>query len=302
MKNDYKKNNLAKYLRKIFSVQYDETHKIIYILGIKIRLQKYSKQTAIIAEHCAKEAYSALSVSKLHSQVFPQFKNCNIGKNVTIIGCGPTIKYYNNEANYKNIALNKAILLDNINFDYIFSFDSTILNTCPGYIDTIKQKSGIKFIGKFLNPEFKQNFPEIKHEEKHNIYRYYVSKRNGIPSLKTFEYELHSDITTYPLPDYYSIAFAALKFTLWTYPDKIYLVGLDTAQTGNFFDGPSQYHWKKMIEGYHKFKRFAQIYYPETEIISVNPIGLKGIFKDVYTKSFVKEHPELKNQKIEIIE
>ena len=41
------------------------------------------------------------------------------------------------------------------------------------------------------------------------------------------------------------------------------------------------------------WKDFSQLYYPETEIICVNPIGLKGIFKEVYTKSFIKEHPEI---------
>lgn len=288
-------------LSKIFSIQNDESHKVIHFFGIKIRLQKYSKRTADIVENCTREIYSALSVSKLHTQVFPQFKNCNTNKNVTIIGCGPSINYYNNEANYVNLALNKAVLLDNIDFDYMFAFDSALLHTCPEYLSIIKQKKGIKFIGKFLNPEFKQNFPEIKDEDKYNIYRYYASKRNGIPSLKIFEYELYSDMTTYPLPDYYSIAFAALKFALWTYPEKIYLVGLDTAQVGNFFDGPSAYNWEKMVEGYKRLKNFAKIYYPETEIISINPIGLKGLFKDVYTQSYVDEHPELLKENIEII-
>lgn len=36
-------------------------------------------------------------------------------------------------------------------------------------------------------------------------------------------------------------------------------------------------------------------------MISVNPIGLKGIFKDAYTQAYVDEHPELLNNKIEIL-
>ena len=288
-------------LRKIFYVERGATHKIIYFFGIKIRLKKFSKKAATIAEHYSREAYAALSVSKLHSQVFPQFKHCNVDKIITIVGCGPSIQYYNNEANYLNIALNKAVLLDNIDWEYIFSFDAAILRTCPGYLDIIKQKKGIKFIGKFLNPEFGHNFPEIKDEKKYNIYRYYASNRNGMPSLKDFEYELHNDLTTYPLPDYWSISFSALAFALWTYPKKIYLVGLDTAQVGNFFDGPSAYHWKKMIEGYKKMKNFVQIYYPETEIISVNPVGLRGIFKDVYTESYIADHPELSDRNVSIL-
>ena len=35
-----------------------------------------------------------------------------------------------------------------------------------------------------------------------------------------------------------------------------------------------------IIEAYKKFKQFAQKYYPDVEIISINPVGLKGLFKD----------------------
>lgn len=292
-----------KRFKKFFYIEEDVTHKIIYIFGIKLRIRKNSKYSALISDCISREVYSALEVSKLHSKVFPQFKHCNIDKNVTIIGCGPTIQFYNNEANYVNIALNKSILLDNIDFEYSFAFDGELQETCPGYLDIIKTKKYKKFIGKFLHPSFEKNFPEIKNEEKYNIYRYYGAKRHGFPNLKDFEYELHTDITTYPLADFYSISFAALQFALYTYPQKIYLVGLDTAQTGNYFNakGVCTYHYKKMIEGYKKFKEFARIQYPETEIISINPVGLKGLFKDMYTRNYAELHPELKIQEHEII-
>ena len=48
-------------------------------------------------------------------------------------------------------------------------------------------------------------------------------------------------------------------------------------------------------------KKFAEVYYPETEIISVNPIGLKGLFRDVYTESFLTEHPEIDKKTVEIL-
>lgn len=292
-----------KLLKKIFFMEEDVIHKIIYIFGIKLQIRKHCKYSALVSDCISREVYSALSVSKLHSKVFPQFKHCNDGKNVTIIGCGPTIQFYNNEADYVNIALNKAILLNNINFEYSFAIDGNLQETCPGYLDIVKKKKCIKFIGKFLHPCFGKNFPEIKDEEKYNIYRYYSSKRHGFPNLKDFEYELHNDIATYPLSDFYSISFSALQFALYTYPNKIYLVGLDTAQTGNYFNAPGvcTYHYKKMLEGYKKFKEFAKIQYPETEIISVNPVGLKGIFKDMYTKEYVKQHPELKINEQEIL-
>jgi hypothetical protein len=39
---------------------------------------------------------------------------------------------------------------------------------------------------------------------------------------------------------------------------------------------------KDIYEGWKDLKKFAQIYYPDTEIISINPVGLKGLFTDVY--------------------
>ena len=38
---------------------------------------------------------------------------------------------------------------------------------------------------------------------------------------------------------------------------------------------------EKIIAAYKKFKAFAHKYYPDIEIISINPVGLKGLFKDV---------------------
>ncbi len=48
-------------------------------------------------------------------------------------------------------------------------------------------------------------------------------------------------------------------------------------------------------------KGFAKTYYPETEIISVNPVGLKGLFHDVYTESYLNEHSEIDRNDVELL-
>ena len=45
-------------------------------------------------------------------------------------------------------------------------------------------------------------------------------------------------------------------------------------------------------------KEYSDHYYKSTEIISVNPIGIRGLFKDIYTQSFVDENPNLKDVEI----
>ena len=48
-------------------------------------------------------------------------------------------------------------------------------------------------------------------------------------------------------------------------------------------------------------KQILEYRYPKTKVISINPVGLRGLFKDVYTQSYVDAHPELKNENIEIL-
>ena len=52
----------------------------------------------------------------------------------------------------------------------------------------------------------------------------------------------------------------------------------------------SAYNLAQSFENNESVKEFAEQYYPETEIISVNPVGLKGLFRDEYTEEFLKEN------------
>lgn len=37
-----------------------------------------------------------------------------------------------------------------------------------------------------------------------------------------------------------------------------------------------------LVDAWKEAKEFSQIYYPDVEVCSINPVGLKGIFKDLY--------------------
>ena len=49
-------------------------------------------------------------------------------------------------------------------------------------------------------------------------------------------------------------------------------------------------------------QNFIMKYYDDVEIISVNPIGLRGMFKDVYTREFLKDHPEIDPKTVTLLE
>ena len=71
-----------------------------------------------------------------------------------------------------------------------------------------------------------------------------------------------------------------MQFALFTNPRRIYLVGCDCSS--GYFDGTATPLPNEHLVGLWKeIKKFAEIYYPETEIICVNPVGLKGVFKDL---------------------
>ena len=41
---------------------------------------------------------------------------------------------------------------------------------------------------------------------------------------------------------------------------------------------------------------------PELEIVSINPINLKNVFKDEYTKDFLDDHPEINPKDVDILD
>jgi len=82
-----------------------------------------------------------------------------------------------------------------------------------------------------------------------------------------------NDIAGYKMLGH-SIIFPTLQFLLYTGVKKINVVGCDII---GFYDSNNEAHLK---EWWEKFKIWIASAYPEVEIIIINPVGLKGIFKD----------------------
>ncbi len=116
-------------------------------------------------------------------------------------------------------------------------------------------------------------------------------------------YNIEKDISKYPLTNHFN-APAAMQILLYTGVKKIYLVGSDcTLTTNKYAEGSdsriperngkvSGYFYeeketKQIAEPHYiywmiRMKEFISQNYPETEIVSVNPVGLKGLFTDIY--------------------
>lgn len=163
-------------------------------------------------------------------------------------------------------------MCDKIKFDYLFVQDFFSIRN---YIDEFSNYKCSKFIGRYLT-EIWWSIPENFFTKQEKCFQYY----SAFPSE-----EIYTDIECMPLMDFNSISFPALHFALYTHPRRIYLVGCDT-NNGKYFNNEKYLgimSVDKMIRGYLKLKDFIFRHYPDTEIISINPVGLKGFFKDIYT-------------------
>ena len=228
-----------------------------------------------------------------HKAAFSEFKGCNRGKTVAVVGTGPTLQYYTQIPGVPHIGVNSSFLKENLTLDYYF-----LTHYVPEWCEKLNGYDFVKFFGMMPNCDAKDQFPEYIIEE--NGGRRFFSMMD-IPGVG-----LHTDIAYYPLMAYNSIIFRAIHFALYTHPKRLLLIGCDCAANGHYDKQAQSVYEEKIqipqwISGYQNVKRFAFIHYPDTEIISVNSIGLKGMFHDVYTKEYLGEHPEIRGEVCKLI-
>ena len=281
------------FMKRIYWKEEQDYRKIIHILGLKIKLpknynrmiiDKIDQYNNINIEQMQYQINQSRYITTLHSannqhqRVFPKYKNINQGKDVVLIATGPSLDNFVPIKNAIYVGVNKAFKYDKVKFNYMFlqdysgatkSYIEEFVNYEPNYT-----KKFLGFIPDYISTTC--IIPE-KYSSYKNVERYYVAHPT---EKKNYTF----DISSQPLGDCYSIAFPAMQFILWTNPRRIYLVGCDCNINGYFSlkDSPAQNSLavENVLDGWKRMKEFAETYYPDTEIISINPVGLKGLFKD----------------------
>ena len=290
-------------LRKIFGVWKEGSHKVVNILGFKLKFRYYTSPAApavtapngrfdarrdgrIVATLVQKHMATLL----LHQKNFAHYKNFYNGKDVVVCGAGPSLQYYSPLPDCIHVATNRAFLYDKVKFNYIFTQDWVGIEHIQDELANYKGDNCIKFFGTQNG-----NATEIPEP--------FAIKCNALRFNTDCEYfpnaKFAVDISTNPFGNFHTIVLTALQFILYTNPRRIYIVGCDSVPSGHFNSQGEDDNEKErqialqkrfhegMYNDWLKFKKFTQVYYPETEIISVNPIKLKGLFKDVYTQEFI---------------
>lgn len=207
-------------------------------------------------------------VSREHERTFSRYRNAFKGRDVVIVATGETAREYKYIDGAIHIGVNKAFYL-NYPLDFLFIQDYTgareYMDDAARYQKNEKEECK-KFYGQ-LNGS-KSCIP-IFEFEKARAERYFIT-----------ESKFSVNLTTSKLPGFNSVVFSAFAFALWGHPRRIYLVGCDCSNV--YYSGERRIDgFQNLILSWSRAKEFCLKYYPDVEVISINPVGLKGIFQDV---------------------
>lgn len=227
-----------------------------------------------------------IEAQKLHEKTFGPYKNAFEGKDVVMVCTGPTANKYKMIPNAIHIGINGAIYLKNVSLDYLFVQDFTIHQKN----NTTLNADANAYIGNNCK-KFYGIIPDDRLSVTHN----YVERipLNYCNDTNVSQYLLEDipfhniayDLSREPLGEFSGTPFSVLQFIFYTNPKRLYLVGWDCSAGYAYGKknaiNPANYQID-ILKKY--FLPFIQVHYPNIEIISINPIGLKGVFKDEYTK------------------
>ncbi|MDR0485960.1 MAG: hypothetical protein LBH29_04465 [Elusimicrobiota bacterium] len=255
-------------------------------------------------------AVNSFSIAETHKKTFLPYRNFNSGKEAVLLATGPSLDDFKPIKNAVYAGVNGAFRYKKVNLDFYFTkhphpgFENWALN---------EGKDIAKFYGKIIG-NFAHTGNNYSFQSRANAHIYAASHNNAKVFYQIFaepepenkeDHIFTYDIDSQVLVSCYSIVFAAMQFLLWTNPSKIYIAGADCCpQTArkHFSDSkdddlkpetPNEtFQWSvpRVIGGWQKMKMFAEHFYPNTQIISINPIGLKGLFKDIYTESYAEKN------------
>lgn len=302
-KKDYHKNNISIYFLgiKIFNYVCKEekfAQLVRHIVQTEMHQLIHNDMTKLVGTKINR----ALTIQSQHQKVFPKFKGINRGKKIVIIAAGPTLNYYKPIKNAINIGVNKTFKQNIVPLDYLFILDYPNCKELFPLANNYRPNKCKKFYGMLQEENHPYFIPDTACPD--NVYRYYVNNSwNDLSEIYNY------DLSNLPLPCFFSVSFQAIAFALWTQPSELYLVGCDNDFSKHFDNSPllsNDEAWIKMhrirtMDGYNKLKKFTSIYYPDTKIISVNPVGLRGMFEDVYTDEYLRDHKELATKGVRVL-
>ena len=286
IKNPSKKKLIRNILTNKIDTKNNNNNNLNNILDITAKINQIANDTSNLKHFINRIVERKLSVAELHKKTFTPFKNKHQNQEIVVIGTGPTAKLYTPLKDAIHLGVNHSFLLKNVKLDYFFIQDFYEKKDMIKDINNYQGNNCIKFYGLVVE----KHYNDMNHivPESDSIVANALRYRTDWESISDYwsdriSSEFAFDITTQALGDFCSVIFPSLQFALYTNPKRIYIVGCDLTNN-HFYDNKTLHnYYNTYYPTWQKFKEFAQIYYPSTEIVSINPVGLKGMFKDIYS-------------------
>jgi hypothetical protein len=260
------------------------------ILGVDY-VPLYKKQQARIVCEASDLTRKTMRTMSLAQAVHPaSFSSCCgalAGKDVYLIATGPSLRKFEPVDNAIYVGVNQAFQYDRIKLNFLFIQDflrDADLSQSPELMREAASYTGdqcVKFYGVMPDRLFgSANFRCVPEDYAARIEakRYYLDE---IPC-----YRIARNLAVEPMGDFRSVAFSALQFILYGRANRIFLVGCDCTN-GSYFNIPENICIDKArVDNWNNFAFQVSFFYLDMLkcIISVNPVGLKGIFTDIYLK------------------
>ena len=228
----------------------------------------------------------------LHKNTFGPYKDAFKGKKVVLIASGPTAQFYTSQKGFIYVGVNNSCLLKNVKLDYLF---------CQDFYMSEEKKKAIVNYRRGLCKKFFGRIPDIRfdkciHSEcaKHvrRVPQYLISKAEASEYYIQDEYvnSFALDIEKEPLVPC-GIVFSAMQFILHAHPKEIYLVGCDCS-SGFFYKSDITFNANYQIITWKRIKEHMESLYPDIKMFSINPVGLRGLFEDIYTENYLDHYAD----------
>lgn len=222
----------------------------------------------------------------VNSAAFERYRDAFRERDVVIAAPGPTLAHYEPIAGAIHVGVNGVVADTRIPLDVAF-------------VQDFVHKDGSSLQGPALFADARAGcqffFGVVAHPRRYQLIEASHSLTAAVGATRYFvdaspSTSVHYDIRFNPLADWFSVVLPALHFALFTNPRRIYLAGVDTTYFGHHDDTPQpgtgaqiRPHLTQRLVGWRTMRDFARRVFPDTEIVSLNPVSLAGLFTDEYT-------------------
>lgn len=215
--------------------------------------------------------------SKLNWNAFRKYKNIHSNDIAVVCGTGKTLLDYKKIPNAIHIGCNSCAYLETFVFDYYF-FNDWLWSSKETKNKVTEYRPNIeKFFGSFVSDaKFGCSLDCAINADAawYDIQGPFSMHRGGI-----FE----TEIDKYWIGDGGgSTIFVCLQFALFCGFRTINIVGCDISGSEHFYPKNRKSDLRYLHKSWHKFKNFVTESYPDVIFNVINPIGLKGLFNDIY--------------------